>query len=157
MAQARETALVRECRSPCRVSGIFYGLPSLAATLRAVASDVKNGSRPFFMARHPASHRKTALGISPGIFLGFALPCPKEVSDLHFSAGKKRGGFTRPLFFPYSLISNHLPDESLPAMFLVIFLDNLCLSLSTVPIVMPSRFFTTAWIKKRKYPTIPVG
>jgi len=32
---------------------LIYDLPSMAVTLRAVARDVKNGSRPFFMACHP--------------------------------------------------------------------------------------------------------
>lgn len=43
-----QSGTVPRIASGLRDQSIFYGLPSLAATLLAVASDVKNSSRLFF-------------------------------------------------------------------------------------------------------------
>jgi hypothetical protein len=42
---------------------------------------------------------------------------------LTFLRAKKRGGLTRPHFFPIPCIPFHRPDESLPAMSVPLFLE----------------------------------
>lgn len=62
----------------------------------------------------------------------------------YFSAGKKRGGVTRPLFCPYSLYSLFIIlMRSLPAIVLATILGNLCLSLDTVEILATSPRLTS--------------